>query len=160
MWRGWGGIDDAMNDFGLPPEAVEFLKHGRQFDYEPADCEPGKVGLKRFDQLTLGEVWVGTDMDGDPRSGEDGYYAVPAVSLTGECKHYDPEFILLWMPQEEMFGSWDCDHWVLIGFPDFSWKDIEMNPARFLNAQWDPESEVAAYLQPWHSYEFKAGRPF
>jgi hypothetical protein len=102
-----------MNAFNLPDDTAEFLGGGRQFDYDHASIEPGDVKLKRLDELTMGEVWIGTDLSGDPHADEEGYYAVPAVSLTGGCKSYDPEFILLWLPRERLFGTSGCDHWVL-----------------------------------------------
>ncbi len=102
-----------MSTFSLPDDAVEFLRAGRQFEYDASRVEAGEVKLKRLEELSLGEVWIGTDIDGDQHAGDDGYYAIPAVSLIGECKAYDPDFILLWLPQERLFGTWDCDHWVL-----------------------------------------------
>src|SRR6186997_3232420 len=84
----------AMKALNLPDDTAKYLRAGRQFEYDHARIEPGEVKLKRFAKLKLGEVWIGTELDGDPHAGEDGYYAVPAVSLTGECKSYNPEFIL------------------------------------------------------------------
>jgi len=118
------------------------------------------VKLKRFDELTIGEVWIGTDLPGDSHADEDGYYAIPAVSLTGECKSYDPEFILLWLPREQLFGSWDCDHWVLKVFRGAAWSDIVASPAAYLNAQWDCSEELGTQFVPWPNYAFKTGRPF
>jgi hypothetical protein len=149
-----------MNSFNLPSEAVEFLKAGKQLNYDFKSIEAGEVKLKRFDQLELKEVWIGTDIDGDPHANEDGYYSIPAVSLTGECKNYSPEFILLWLPEEKIFGGWDCDHWVLTVFPAATWTDIVASPAHYLNAQWDYSSKVGTHLKPWPKYQFKTGRPF
>jgi hypothetical protein len=149
-----------MNKFDLPEDTVAFLGAGKQFKYDPRNCEPGEVKLKHLDDLKLGEVWIDTNIEGDPHFGEEGYYAIPAVSLTGECEAYDPEFILLWLPHEKCFGSWDCDHWILSIFDDVRWADIVKSPALYLNAQWDPDSEVCSQMKPWQEYEFKSGRPF
>jgi hypothetical protein len=146
--------------WNLPPDAVEFLRRGGQLDYDPSLCEPGEVTLKRLEQLELGEVWVGTDMDGDPNEGQDGYYAIPAVSLIAECEGYDPEFILLWLPNEKLFGAWDNDHWKLDVFHGCSWSDIVAQPEIYLNAQWDPASGVGTPFSPWLHYELKPGMPF
>lgn len=149
-----------MNDFNLPDDATEFLRAGRQFKYDHSRIEAGEVKLKRLADLTMGEVWIGTDLEGDPHADEDGYYAIPAVSLTGECENYDPDFILLWLPREQLFGTWDCDHWVLKVFRGATWSDIVANPAAYLNAQWDCMDKLGTSLLPWHDYEFKTGRPF
>lgn len=144
----------------LPSETATFLRAGEQLEYDRRRCEPGVVTLKSLDQLTKGEVWVHTDLEGDPHFGEDGYYAVPALSLTGECEAYDPEFILLWLPVKKSFGTWDCDHWVLSKFPNATWRDIVADPARYLNTQWDASSGIAEVVKPWLQHEFRLGRPF
>ena len=149
-----------MHTFNLPNETVEFLRAGRQFEYDHSRIEAGDVKLKRLDQLAEGEVWIGTELPGDPHAGEQGYYAIPAVSLTGECDGYEPEFILLWLPREKLFGAWDCDHWVLKVFQYTSWSDIVASPASYLNAQWELYDEFGTEFVPWPQYEFRAGRPF
>ena len=96
--------------FNLPESAVEFLRAGKQLQYDESKCEAGRVGLNRLDQLSRGDVWIGTESESDPHHDEDGYYTVPAVSLSGECTGCNPEFILLWLPGDRLFGAWDCDH--------------------------------------------------
>jgi hypothetical protein len=149
-----------MSTFDLSEDAAEFLRAGRQLEYDHASIEAGEVKLKRFDELVLGEVWIGTDMSGDPHAKERGYYAIPAVSLTGECASYDPDFILLWLPREKLFGAWDSDHWVLTVFRGVSWADIVASPATYINAQWDTQRQVGEQFRPWPEYQFKSGRPF
>jgi|ERR1051325_938356 hypothetical protein len=146
-----------MNSFNLPDETVEFLSAGKQLSYDFKSVEPGEVKLKRFEDLVLGEVWIDTDMDGDPHQWESGRYDVPAVSLSGECKAYSPEYILLWLPNEKVFGAWDNDHGVLTVFRGASWADIVANPAPFIDAQWNPSSGVGTRFQPWPNYPFKVG---
>lgn len=146
-------------NLNLPESVLNFLKDGRQFTYDPSECEAGLISLNQLDQLILGEVWIGTEDESDPHQDEDGYYSVPAVSLTGECEAYDPEYILLWLPNEQLFGSWDCDHWKLTVFPGTSWEDIVADPLIYLNAQWSPDG-VGSEFHPWSKYEFREGRPF
>lgn len=148
------------NTFNLPEDAVEFFRAGRQLEYDSTRIEAGQVKLKRLDELSQGVVWIGTDTDGDPRTGEDGYYAIPAVSLTSECEAYNPYFILLWLPRERLFGTWDCDHWVLKVFRRAGWSDIVASPAAYINAQWDWQDTLGSQFVPWPRYEFKSGRPF
>lgn len=149
-----------MNAFNLPDDTAEFLRAGCQFEYDHRSIEAGEVKLKRLDELTMSEVWIGTNLKGDPHAKENGYYAIPAVSLTGECKSYNPEFILLWLPRERSFGTWDCDHWVLKVFRGVAWSDIVTNPAAYLNSQWDYSDKLGTQFVPWLDYEFKVGRPF
>jgi hypothetical protein len=149
-----------MNTFDLPKDTVEFLRAGKQFEYDHEKIEAGIVKLKRLDELSEGEVWIGTDIEGDPHAGKDGYYAIPAISLTGECKAYDPEFILLWLPREKLFGTWDCDHWVLKVFRKGRWADIVGNPAAYINAQWNLNDKLGSQLVPWPKYKLQPGRPF
>jgi len=149
-----------MNSFNLPDEAVEFLRARRQFEYDHHRIEVGGVKLNGLDELKMGEVWIGTELADDPHAGENGYYAIPAMSLIGECKNYNPEFILLWLPNERLFGTWDCDHWVLKVFRGAGWSDIAANPATYLNAQWDIDDKLGSEFVPWPRYAFKAGRPF
>jgi len=148
-----------MNTFNLPDDAVEFFRAGGQLKYDQR-IEARDVKLKRLNELALGEVWINTDMKGDPHSGKKGYYAVPAVSLTGECSNYSPEFILLWLPNEKLFGTWDCDHWLLTVFRDASWADIVASPTPYINAQWDVNHKFGTPFVPWPKYKFKAGMPF
>jgi hypothetical protein len=144
--------------FNLPESAVEFLRAGKQLDYDYSKCEAGRVGLKRLDQLCLSEVRVFTHdtegLEADPHASEFGYYTVPAISLSGECASYNPEFILLWLPEERIVGSWDCDHSVLIVFPNATWEEILTDPLPYLNAQWHPGTAGDAPFQPWPKYAF------
>ena len=149
-----------MNLNELPNDLVEFLRSGAQLRYDPEDCEPGKVGLSDIGSLKIGEVWIGTDVPGDPNLGADGYYSIPAVSLTSKCAAYDPEFILLWLPNEHLFGTWDSDHWVLTVFPEIAWSEIVANPSAFLGAQWDANSKVGTKFKPWRDYRLQSGGPF
>ena len=143
----------------LPTALCDYLKSGDQLQYDASQCEPGAVRLKTPGDIEIGNVWVGTDTKDDPNYGADGYYSIPAVSLLSGCEGYDPDFILLWLPNEQTFGSWDCDHWVLTVFPSASWQDIADDPAPYLNAQWDPGTTVGEKFTPWPRYEFRPGMP-
>ena len=153
-----------MDEYSLPSDLFEFLITGQQLEYDASRCEPGKVILKNYSELALGTVWVdsnGSPLESDdPKAKKTGYYEVPAVSLTKECEGYDPEYILLWLPYDESYGSWDCDHWDLIIFPNTRWDDILEDPVLYLNAMWDNSSYVGDYFRPWPKYKFKTGRPF
>jgi hypothetical protein len=148
----------------LPNELQTYLRLRKNLKYKSSDCEPGRIVLKPLADLELSEVWVDSEesplRNNDPHGGEEGYYVVPAVSLVHECEGYDPEFILLWLPDEGLFGTWDSDHWDLKVFPNTDWESIVSNPVPYINAQWDQDSKVSRYFIPWPRYEFKQGRPF
>jgi hypothetical protein len=154
-----------MDELNLSGGIVLFLTTGQKLQYDHSKCEPGKVVLKSFTELKLGKVLINSSesplYEEDPHADEKGYYEVPAVSLTKECASYDPEYILLWLPNEELFGSWDSDHWDLYVFPETGWSDIADDPIPYINAQWmDYNREVSEYFQPFPDYEFKPGMPF
>ena len=89
-----------------------------------------------------------------------GYYEIPAVSLTNKVKNYDPKYLLLWLPNEELYGQWDCDHWEITVFPKARWKDIVANPIPYLNAMWDYRSRVGRKFSNKKNYTPKPGSPF
>lgn len=134
-------------------ELENYLKSDQKLTYDFSKAEPGEVRLCSLDELKPGVVWV------SPESG-DGYFEIPAVSLTNYCEAYDPEYILLWLPNEQVYGAWDCDHWELIIFEDASWADIARDPVSYINAQWDGRSPLAKKIIPTNGYELKQGVPF
>ncbi|MEL6822341.1 MAG: hypothetical protein AAFP70_11310 [Calditrichota bacterium] len=139
-----------------PPEQLEkFLKSGNQLSYDYKQVEAGRIVLKKWQDLQTGVVWIDSFREGD-----EGYYEIPAVNLVESCDGYDPEFILLWLPNEKVFGTWDCDHWGLIVFPETTWSEIVKSPVPFLNAQWSPDSKVGKQFQVSSDYQRKSGRPF
>ncbi|WOT03965.1 hypothetical protein [Shewanella youngdeokensis] len=139
----------------FPSDLCDYLKEGNQLDYDVSKAEAGKVGICNLAEIKSGVVWVSPEDDEI-----DAFYEITAVSITNYCEDYDPEFILLWLPNEKVYGAWDCDHWVLTIFPNASWTDIAENPLPFLNAQWYPESDLGQVFNPASKYELILGRPF
>jgi hypothetical protein len=148
----------------IPDDLREFLRKKKQLEYDASECEPGQIKLLPLSKLKLGEVWINAEAKkkkrgGDPHAGEEGYYAIPAVNLVAEAEEYEPDFILLWLPEEELYGTWDCDHWELLVFPDVTWTDIAEDPLPYVAAQWDgPDPGVP--LVPYPKYPYHPGRPF
>lgn len=134
----------AMN---LDPSLVDFLKAGKQLEYNEREAEPGKVGLCSFDELDAELIDVCR-----PSGFADGFFKVPAVSLTNDCEDYEPAYILLWLPNEKMYGTWNCDDGYLTVFPDAKWEDIAANPLPYINSQWESESEVGKPFDPAQNY--------
>jgi len=139
----------------LPSDLYDYLKVGSQLDYDASKAEAGKVGICNLSEIKSEVVWV------SPEDEEiDGYFEIPAISITNSCDAYYPEFILLWLPNEKVYGAWDCDHWVLTIFPDVCWSDIAKDPLPFINAQWFPDSVVGKALNPEPKYKLNEGMPF
>jgi len=147
----------------LPNDLTEFLKAKRQLEYAASECECGQVILCPLGKHELGEVWVDGhslhDVASDPNTGVEGYYAVPAINLVESCDGYDPEHILSWIPDRDLYISWDCDHWEITMFPSVTWRQITDSPLRYVNAQWESPS-IGHPLIPWPQFPFKKGRPF
>jgi hypothetical protein len=141
----------------LPSDLVDFLTRGAPLIYDTFKCECGQVTLLPLDNLALATIDVEpTSLRNDPHRGEDGNYAVPAVNLIAAAEHYDPEFILCWIPKLEQFATYDTDHQVLQIFPDIHWTDIAADPLTYVNAQWNPRPTVPPKL--WPHFPFKHNR--
>ena len=139
----------------LPEELCDFLKAGGQLSYDPSRCECGEVKLKHLDELRYGKVWLDAS-----DAGRQAHIEIPAISLLKSCEAYDPEYLLLWLPNERLFGSWDRDHWKLHVFPGTCWGQLLLAPVKFLNAQWhDYDEEYSIEWHPHEGYDPKPGYP-
>ena len=140
-----------------------FLRGRKQLEYDANECKPGQIKLLPFSKLKVGGVWMNTrpkkKPQGDPHAGEDGHYAIPAVNLVAVAEDYDPEYILLWLPGEGLYGTWDGDHAELLVFPGITWTDIAADPLPYIAAQWDgPEPGVP--FVPYPKYPYRPGHPY
>lgn len=149
----------------LPQDLLTFLDQGKQLIYNFDESEVGMVTLKKKEQLTEEAIFLEKESsphsDADPNKEKSGYYSVPAIDLIQTCDDsYDPHGILLWLPTIGMYGTWDSDHYQLIGFPGVDWGKITENPAKYLNAQWDPAIGDGEYIAGWKYGQFQEGRPF
>ena len=138
----------------LPKDLTEFLKAKSELIYDHKTVEPDFVGIIDFDKLELGKVWIEGNVSGKS------YYEIPAINLTDQCERYDPEYILLYLPNEKLYGTWDSDHWTLYVFPNTNWTDITENPAEFINQQWNPKKEIGIEFDPRTNYKIINGWPF
>ena len=147
----------------LPGEVVSYLRSHRTFDIDTSPSECGDVVLASADALAVRDFWVngeGRDWPDDPHADDGGYYVVPGVDLVGAVEGFDPDGILVWVPELSSFGTWDSDHWDLIVFEATPWEAIVADPVPFLDAQWDPTCPFD-YLRPWTlGFEWRDGRPF
>lgn len=153
-------------ELGLPDDLVAFLGAGRQLDYDPKDCEAGRVILGGLSDVKAGKAWIDPSelcnySVWNPHDGNnDCYYQVPCVSLTIKAGAYSPRGILVWIPQIKLFATCDTGHGVVWVFPRTSWSQIVERRAVFLGAQWNPDPEVQALLVPWGVFALVQGNPY
>ncbi len=77
---------------------------------------------------------------------------VPAVDLLASCEGgYEPTGVLLWLPAEQQYGTWDNSHGELMVFePHVTWREIAARPIPFLNAPWEGDGcAPLSSLVPW-----------
>lgn len=145
--------EDEAALMALPADLRDFLAAGCQWEYDPGECHAGRVLLHRLSELeyaTCGVTTYETDVaEEDPAGGEDGWYSVPMVSLVASCENYGPDFLLTWLPDEQMFGTYDVEHRHLRVFPGATWAAICASPAKFINSQWEPSGDFSADARPW-----------
>ncbi len=141
-------------NMNLPEDITEFLKSKAELIYDHKSVEPDFVGIIDFDKLEVGKIWI------EGETNEKSYYEIPAINLTDKCEHYSPEFILLYLPNEKLFGTWDSDHWNLYVFPNTTWNDIIKNPVPYINQQWNPKKEIGILFDPKADYKLIKGWPF
>ena len=97
---------------------VAFLQRGKQPDYDPASCEAGAVTFLPLDKLQVEFFPMTPDSPDDPHAGEYGSYLVAGVSLVATCDGYDPVGLLLWLPLDGRYGTWDGEHGTLRVFAE------------------------------------------
>ena len=147
-----------MVDQNLPADLVAFLRSGKPLKYDPEACEAGAVELLPLDKLKVEFFPMTPDSPDDPHAGEYGSYLVAGVSLLGSCDGYDPVGLLLWLPLDERYGTWDGEHGTLRVFrKNVSWTVIAKNAPRHINAQWEDEgSAPVTDLAPWERHPHNA----
>ena len=126
---------EHLKELNLPWDLVDFLSHGKSLCYDEEKCVVGHVELVSIESLLSGRIYV----EPNEENREKGYYTIPAVDLVVECEGFDTWGILVWLPDMQMFGTWDSDHRILRVFPKSKWSDIVKEPVKFLNALWVPE---------------------
>ena len=143
----------------LPDDLRAFFAAGRQLAYDPAQCEAGRVTLLPLDKLRVGKYLSRPTAHGqvpsladDPHQ-EEGYYSVSAVNLVAECEHYWPDGILIWLPEERLFGTWQIDHLSILVLPGATWSDIAADPVRYLNGIMGIGG-MTEELKPWPKHPF------
>lgn len=134
----------------IPNELVQFLSLGKTLSYDKRRCAIGNVELVSVESLVLGKVYV----ESPKQSLKKGYYTIPAVDIIAECEGFDAWGILVWLPDQKKFGTWDSDHRQLRVFCSATWTDIAEHPVRYLNALWKPQEAENFLFEPDDRYPF------
>ena len=146
-----------MAELNLPADLEDFLRAGKQLQYDITQVEYGELRLKSLAELEPSQVEVDlyyTPLaQTDPHAGEPGWYLMPSVVLTEPCEEY-PDVQLLWLSSENLYGINDTEHRTLQVFPYTKGADIVTDPARYLNAPWDMKTQLLVYFDPSSRYDF------
>jgi hypothetical protein len=114
-----------------------------------------ELKLERFPVETSGSEFFKQD----PNYPRVNSYLVLGVNLTADCDGgYDAVGLLLWLPIERRYATWDSSHCTIRLFgPDVTWTKIAAAPVPHINAQWtdiDPLSPPVTDLVPWHDHPY------
>ncbi len=131
----------------LPADLVEFLKSTDSLAISMNEGEVRNAELLPLDELKLDRFRVESedyDDEGEPEASEE----FEGYSLLKTADGYDPDGVLLWLPDLKEYGTWDCDHLALITFPDVTWTEIIAAPTWFVNGQWYPDQVAHRKVTP------------
>jgi len=161
---------NIMNNISslIPDGLVQFLqKHSRE-KIECDEATKGNVEISWFSTFSPEELRITAfEIDtyeyhlnyGEPGQDPELRYGVTGIDLINGCEGYDPEGILIYFPQFSEFGSLDCDHAIIIMYPDASWETIRDNLFNYVNAQWYPDRVNHYLLRPWADDRCKGLKP-
>ncbi|WP_160153569.1 hypothetical protein [Microbulbifer sp. ALW1] len=143
----------------LPQELKDFLSNDSQLKYDFSESECGAIRLLSLNQLREDAIDVEMaecfySSEEQHQCGPWGKYQIKVVNLVASCDGYTSEYILLFIPKENVFGAYDADHSSLIIFPNAKWADIVKSPLNYINAQWDGVDGIFAQeFDPREKYE-------
>jgi membrane protease YdiL (CAAX protease family) len=120
----------------LPDDLVAFLESKRDLDYDPTQCEIGVFTFRTLDEV--GEIDLAVDAE-DHQSN----CIIRALDLVKTCEVYDPRGMFVYIPSLRKYGSYDSENRVLITYRGMSWTNFSSDPARYINAAWDYDPDIA-----------------
>ena len=120
----------------LPDDLVDFLESDRRLEYDASTCEIGVFTLRTLDEIEQISLTV-SDKEHDSKC------TIRALDLVKSCEVYNPRGILVYIPSLRKYGSYDREEELLITYRGMAWSDFLANPARYVNAAWDNEPEIA-----------------
>jgi hypothetical protein len=160
-----------MNADLVPAKVVASLSEGVALDYEPVHWEkperfrrPGELELGTF-HVDPADTAQNAEPELNPYEGTKCHFEVAGVDLLTPTEEEESEGLLLWLPKERRFATWDSDHWVMwILGEEPVWDEILAHPQRYIEAMFDPAPTSPAttfgVFKPWeHGYQPIPGWP-
>ncbi len=120
----------------LPDDLIEFLESDRRLEYDVSACEIGVFAFRSLEEVAEIDLTV-RDKDHESTS------VIRGLDLLKSCELYDPRGMLVYLPSLRKYGSYDSEQKNLITYRGMSWSDFLADPARYVNAAWDLDSEIA-----------------
>jgi hypothetical protein len=125
-----------MSTDDLPDDLVEFLESDRRLKYDASACEIGIFTFHALDEIKQIDLTVSAK---DHQS----TCTVRALDLVKSCEGYDPKGMFVYIPSLRKYGSYDSESQVLITYGGMTWSNFLADPARYINAAWDNDPEIA-----------------
>ncbi len=142
-------IPDDLQNFLATNEDRRFtFERNEESEMEVDSFEfyaPNEVKLSRFTIDTYEYHLNHNETGNDPEL----RYDIQGVDLIRDCGGYEPEGILIYIPEFQEYGSWDCDHGLIAVYPNVGWSTIETRLVDYVNAQWYPQLAEQYLLRPW-----------
>ena len=136
----------------IPQDLHAFLSRPENRQMTLPDGEIRRLSFFAPDELTTHtfvvdsfELHLNGSLQIDPKEQRD----YEGYSLIRECNDYSPNGVLVWFPEFDAYGSWDCDHLRIILYPGVTWTDIVREPTWFINGQWYPDRVKHTEVNPW-----------
>lgn len=121
----------------LPSDLIKFLQSGESLEISMCDGEVQSAELRSIDELKASYFRIESDVYDDEGLFENS--EIKGYSLIKSADGYDPDGVLVWFPDLEEYGAWDCDHHSIITFPSATWSQIITDPTWYINGQWYPD---------------------
>lgn len=142
----------------LPEDLCEFLRLGRQLEYDARRSHIGKIQLKSLSDVAIATIEVFPESSsrvfGCYESLE-GTFHVPVYDLVKYSEDYLSEGLFCWLPTVQAYGTVDAEHSEITIFPGVTWKNIVKRPLTYLDAQWNSSfRSKAKSLLPWLYFPF------
>lgn len=85
-----------------------------------------------------------------------GIYLGRALNLVKGSEFYDPEGILLYLPEINKIGVWDSSHYQVNVFNNISFEELSSNIENYIVMQWGKRDFVnlLEIFEPWKHWEF------
>ena len=125
-----------MSKDELPDDLVEFLESDRRLEYDASACEIGAFTFRTPGEVEEIDLTVSAK---DHKSS----CTIRALDLLKSCEVYDPRGMFVYIPSLRKYGSYDSELEVLITYRGMSWSNFLADPARYINAAWDFDPEIA-----------------